>query len=140
MSVTQGACERARYFRPRACGRIVGAVVDLGPPIAYTALREGVPVFDPHGHEIGVVEEVVGDLQADIFDGLLIHTEPLPGRHVFAAAGQIAELHERGVLLSVGRDALRDPPGTRRPRDDAPVERPLHAWLRHAWDRLAGRR
>ena len=34
---------------------------DLGPPIAYTVLEEGTPVYDLHGERIGVVEHVLGD-------------------------------------------------------------------------------
>jgi hypothetical protein len=59
---------------------------------------------------------------------------------VFASVEQIAELHERGVLLAVGAEAL--PPARRsRPRDDqeAPPEGRLHALLRRAWDRISGR-
>ena len=83
---------------------------DLGSPIAYTVLEEGTPVYDRNGKRIGVVEHVVADLQSDIFDGLIVHTHPLPGRHRFADVDQIAELHERGVLLSIERDELHRPP------------------------------
>ena len=83
---------------------------DLGPPIAYTVLEEGTPVYDRDGKRIGVVEHVVADMQLDIFEGVIVHTRPLPGSHLFADVDQIAELHERGVLLSVGRDDLHEPP------------------------------
>jgi uncharacterized protein YrrD len=83
---------------------------DLGPPIAYTGLEEGTPVYDRDGKRIGVVDRVQADFQQDIFDGLIVRTHPLPGRHLFADVEQIAELRERGVALSVGRDELHEPP------------------------------
>ena len=117
---------------------------DLGPPIAYVTLAEGTPVYDRRGERVGVVEHVLADEQHDIFEGLIVHTLPLPGRHVFADAEQIAELHERGALLSVDGDALPEPPGERdRARETGEgedVESPLQARLRRAWDWLSGRR
>jgi uncharacterized protein YrrD len=117
-------------------------VDDLGPPIAYTVLEDGTPVYDRNGERIGVVDNVMGDIQLDIFEGVIIHTRPLPGRHLFADVEQIAELHERGVLLAVERDDLHEPPekSATRKREDAGVESPLEARLRRAWDWLSGRR
>jgi hypothetical protein len=78
----------------------------------------------------------------DIFEGLIVHTLPLPGRHLFADADQIASLHERGVLLSVDRDELHDPSqkSTRQtnPDNPSPGESPLQARLRRAWDWISG--
>jgi uncharacterized protein YrrD len=85
-------------------------VDDLGPPIAYTVLEEGTPVYDRNGKCIGVVDDVLADLQLDIFEGVTVHTRPLPGRHLFADVEQITELRERGVLLAVERDDLHEPP------------------------------
>jgi uncharacterized protein YrrD len=113
--------------------------VDLGPPIAFVALSEGTPVYDVERKRIGVVDEVVADEQADIFEGVVVHTLPLPGRHLFADAEQIAGLHERGVLLSVDRSALRDTQrrgGGRAREAGDQLENPVQALLRRAWDRI----
>jgi len=116
-------------------------VDDLGPPIAYLALEEGTPVYDREGGQIGVVEHILGDLTADVFDGVIVHTKPLPGKHLFADVDQIAELRERGVVLSVDRDQLHEP-SERPDRRHAPdtVQRPLEARLRRAWDWISRRR
>jgi uncharacterized protein YrrD len=108
---------------------------DLGPPIAYSALADGTPVFDRNGRQIGVVEHVLADFDLDIFHGVIVHTKPLPGRHVYADADQIAELHERGVVLAVEEDTLHEPsePAAGREnqgRDEAPLE----TRIRRAWD------
>jgi len=116
---------------------------DLGRPIAYTAVADGTPVYEPGGDRIGVVDEGVADEPDDIFHGIVLHTVPLPGRHLYADADQITGLYEHGVLLAVGRDSLRPPTRPRqRGEHDAPTapgESRLQAALRHAWDRVTAR-
>jgi hypothetical protein len=115
--------------------------LDLGRPISFLTLREGTAVYDRSGERIGVVERVLGDQTLDIFDGLIVHTLPLPGRHLLADADQIAELRERGVLLAVERDALRAPrdlSDEERSSEEEPADGWLRAFLRRAWDRIGG--
>lgn len=117
--------------------------MELGPPIAFIALREGTPVYDARRKRIGVVEEVVADEQAVIFEGVVVHTLPLPGRHLVADVDQIAGLHERGVLLSVDRSALRRSgrhADVRKGDDDDQLEHPVQAALRRIWDRITRNR
>ena len=113
---------------------------DLGAPIAYLVLRTGTPVYDRDGERVGVVEHVLADEAVDIFHGLVVHTEPLPGRHVYADADQIVALCERGVLLSAGRGELPEPAAPPKPgHEESSLESPLHAGLRRACDWI-GRR
>jgi hypothetical protein len=114
-------------------------VDDLGPPTAYLALAEGTPVYDRDRAQIGVVDHVLADDTVDVFHGLIVHTTPLPGRHLYADADQIAELRENGVLLSVERDSLHRPEAPRPPARPGArsVESPLQTGLRRAWDWLS---
>lgn len=116
--------------------------LDLGPEVAHLALKEGVPVYDPDGRRVGVVDRVLTDEASGIFDGIVIHTVPLPGRHLYAGYEQVAELHERGVILATSADRL-PVLGRRRRRpgdDDEPLESSLEARLRRAWDLITGMR
>ena len=116
---------------------------ELGEPVAYLALKEGTPVYDRQGQRIGVVEHVLADEPTDIFHGLIVHTSPLPGRHLYADADQIAQMREGGVVVTGGRDDLHDPeprPDTPRRPDEGPVDGPLQAALRRAWDWLTSTR
>lgn len=79
----------------------------LGPPVAYPALQDGTPVYDRSGARVGVVEHVMNE--GGIFVGIIIHTYPLPGRHLYADVNQVDEIHQRGVVLSVERADLHDP-------------------------------
>jgi sporulation protein YlmC with PRC-barrel domain len=108
---------------------------DLGPPVSHLVLDDGTPVYDRDGRRIGVVEQAMTDEATGIFEGLVIHTHPLPGRHVYAGHEQIAELRERGVRLAVGEEdlhELREPSRPRRGLSAGSWERRL----RHAWDWL----
>jgi hypothetical protein len=118
-----------------------GAVQDMGPPVAYLALREDTPVYDRDGRRIGLVDRVVADEPMDIFRGIVVHTLPRPGRHLFADADDVAELRERGVVLSVGRDALSEPLGGRpiRSTRNGSAGGMVQPRLRRAWDWLTGR-
>jgi uncharacterized protein YrrD len=112
---------------------------DLGAKIAFVAVREGTPVYDAQDKRVGVVEEVLVDSHAGIFEGILIHTLPLPGRHVVADVDQVSALHERGVVLSVDRGVLRQrrgQTGTPSASTQQTLERPLQARLRRIWDRI----
>jgi hypothetical protein len=116
--------------------------MDLGPRIAFTALAEGTPVYDPGGRRVGVVDEVLVEPPGGIFEGVVVHTLPLPGRHLHALPDQIAEIHRNGVLLAVGADDLAEEVGWRhRDADRTPSpEPPLERFARRVLDTLSGRR
>jgi hypothetical protein len=116
--------------------------MDLGPRIAFPALAEGTSVYDHSGRRIGVVDEVLIEPPGGIFEGVVVHTVPLPGRHLHALPDQIAEIHRRGVLLSVGADDLPEEVGWRhRDSDRTPSpEPPLERFARRVLDRFGGRR
>ncbi|HEX3801980.1 MAG TPA: hypothetical protein VHV75_03990 [Solirubrobacteraceae bacterium] len=107
---------------------------DLGNLVAYTAIADGTPVYDNRGRRIGAVEYVMD--VGGIFEGVLVHTYPLPGRHLYADADQIAEIHERGVVLSVTERELHTP--QQESRRGRPRKSPLEARLRRTWDWLTG--
>jgi uncharacterized protein YrrD len=119
-------------------------VDDLGPPGSYLTLEPGVPVFATDGTALGRVEHVLAVPEDDIFDGLVIDTSVLPGGHRFVDASEVAEIHERGVLLAIDRAAAEKlPEPTRNPAvveadpDDA-AESELARKLRRAWDLISG--
>jgi len=43
-------------------------------PVAWKAVEKGWAVYDRDGEEVGTVEEIAGDAEADIFDGFGIKT------------------------------------------------------------------
>jgi hypothetical protein len=115
-------------------------MADLGAPVAPLALAEGVPVYDRGRRRIGVVDRVVIDEATGIFDGVVVHTLPLPGTHLYADHEQLAELREGGVVLAVEPPELRhlEPRSARRRGSREDAERPLQRLLRKAWDWITG--
>jgi len=123
---------------------MLSAMDDLGAPISYLALDEGVAVYSSDGKELGKVEHVLAEPQKDIFDGFVIDTSVLPGGHRFVDAPEVARIHERGVVLTIDAPAaqgLPEPsenPGTLEVgADDLAPEK--HEKLRRAWDLISGK-
>jgi PRC-barrel domain protein len=115
---------------------------DLGAPVAYLALEEGTAVLSADGEELGTVAHVLADEENDIFDGIVI-SHGL-GRHTFADAEQVGEIHEHGVVLTLTTaeaEALPEPsenPAVMEDDPSAPEGSPVADKLRRAWDLLSG--
>jgi hypothetical protein len=115
--------------------------VDAGDPISYLVLAEGTRVLTADGDEIGTVEHVLADEDADVFDGLVV--DVAGAGHRFADATQIAAIHEREVKLTVAAaDELHEPvanPATLSATPDDTTPDDLGDKLRRAWDWISGR-
>ena len=115
---------------------------DLGAPVSYLTLEQGTAVLSADGDELGDVAHVLADEQNDIFDGIVI-SQGL-GRHTFADAEQVAEIYERGVVLTLTAaeaEALPEPSENPAVMEDDPSEpegSPVADKLRRAWDLLSG--
>ncbi|TCC00508.1 hypothetical protein E0H26_02150 [Micromonospora zingiberis] len=111
-------------------------MTDLGAKVSYLALAAGTPVYAPDSTMIGMVEHVLADERQDIFHGVIIAPSRAHHTHRFAHREQIADLYERGVLLSVPAAALHEP-GTDTPAEQAEeADDPVRLGLRRAWEWL----
>ena len=82
-------------------------------PASYLTLREGTPVHASNGTQIGVVEHVLADAEADIFDGIVIDTRRGPGGLRFVDAPEVASITAEVVTLTLGeREAEQLPEPT----------------------------
>jgi hypothetical protein len=115
---------------------------DLGAPVSYLTLEQGTAVLSADGEELGDVAHVLADEENDIFDGIVI-SQGL-ARHTFADAEQVAEIYERGVVLTLTAaeaEALPEPSENPAVMEDDPSEpegSPVADKLRRAWDLLSG--
>ncbi len=110
--------------------------MDEGLPVAYEVLDKGVPVLSSDGVQVGTVHHVVAAPELDIFHGLVISCS---GGRRFVEAAQVASLHEHGVDLRIGADAidaLPAPGGGAPVYDEDPGE--MKGW--HHWTHLLGMR
>jgi hypothetical protein len=72
-----------------------------GRPVSWLVLERGWNVVGRDGTRLGSVAEVLGDPEADIFDGLAVSTGLLrPSRYVPAA--HVAAIREGRVELAIG--------------------------------------
>jgi rRNA processing protein Gar1 len=62
-------------------------------PVSWLLVEEGWDVLDAGGKKVGTVDEVLGDLQTDIFHGLVVD-----GREILAE--RVAEIREGEIHLS----------------------------------------
>lgn len=119
---------------------------DLGAPSSYLALEPGTPVRSSDGRELGRVEHVLADADADLFDGIVLDTSALPGGHRFVDADRVEAIHERAVVLTIDAAAARELPEPSanpasigvNPGDEA-GESELKDKLRRAWDLISGK-
>ena len=118
---------------------------DLGAPSSYLTLEKGLAVYSSDERPVGKVEHVLAAPDLDVFDGIVLDTSVLPGGHRFADATQVAEIYERGVVLTVdgaAADGLPEPsanPGQIAVGPDDVVPDEFHDKLRRAWDRISGK-
>jgi hypothetical protein len=115
---------------------------DLGNPISYLVLAKGTPVLCSDGHALGRVEHVLADVNADVFDGVIVELDA--GGHRFVDAPEVADIHERGVVLGIDQAAaarLHEPranPAALETGPDDTTRAGLDDKLRRAWDYLSG--
>jgi uncharacterized protein YrrD len=118
--------------------------MDLGNPVSYLVLSDGADVVSSDGHKVGTVEHVLAVPDADVFDGVIVDMRAGPGGHRFADAGQVQAIYERGVVLTLNRNAaekLPEPsqnPATMAADPDDVTPDGLDDKLKRAWDYLSG--
>jgi uncharacterized protein YrrD len=118
--------------------------MDLGNPASYLVLPEGTPVLSSDGREVGRVEHVLADEDADVFDGVIVDMRAGQGGHRFADADQVEAIYERGVVLRVDAETARrlpepsENPATVEadPGETAPGG--LEDKLKRAWQYISG--
>jgi hypothetical protein len=119
--------------------------MDLGDPASYLTLAPGTDVVCSDGEVVGKVEHVLADERADVFDGIVVDLQAGPSGLHFADADQVAQIHERGVVLKVSSaEALELPKPSANPAvmenhgvEDS--ESPLQHKLHRAWELISGK-
>jgi len=71
-------------------------------PVAWTVVERGWKVYDAAGDEIGHVDEITGDENVDIFDGITISHGVLSKPH-YVPSENVAQILDGEVHLSLSR-------------------------------------
>jgi hypothetical protein len=74
-------------------------------PVSWLLIEPGWQVVDATGGDLGKVEAVTGDSNADIFDGVAVATGML-ARPKYVPAEQVGAITEGTVQLKLGRSAF----------------------------------
>ena len=74
-------------------------------PVSWMVIEQGWAVVDADGHDLGRVDEVLGDEAADIFNGLQVLTGTL-GTPTYVPAERVGEIVEGRVQLRLAKAEL----------------------------------
>jgi hypothetical protein len=77
----------------------------LSDPVSWLVLEQGWDVVDSAGESVGKVDEVLGDQDRDIFDGLAVSTG-LVGKPKYVPAERVGEIREGEVRLEMSADEV----------------------------------
>lgn len=70
----------------------------MSEPVSWFVVEPGWRVLGPGGEELGTVDEVLGDEEADIFNGLRVHSRPLAAP-TYVPAERVTEIREGEIVL-----------------------------------------
>jgi hypothetical protein len=74
-------------------------------PVSWLLIQPGWKVVDSEGKDVGRVEEIVGDSNADIFSGLSVSIGLLKG-HRYVPSEEVGHMTEGEIHLKLTRDQL----------------------------------
>lgn len=77
----------------------------MADPVAWKVIERGWAVYDVNGKTVGAVDQIVGDTEADIFDGIAIDDSVL-GPKKYVPSEDVARIEEGGVHLSIPGDSI----------------------------------
>jgi uncharacterized protein YrrD len=70
----------------------------VSEPVSWFLVEPGWRVLGAGGDELGTVDEVLGDEEADIFNGLRVHSGLL-GSRTYVPAERVTEIREGEIVL-----------------------------------------
>jgi uncharacterized protein YrrD len=89
-------------------------------PVSWKVVERGWSVVASDGDEVGKVDEVIGDPEADIFDGLAVGAGAVLDRPLYVASEHVGPIEEGTVHLTIDAEEYRrstpyeePPPGER---------------------------
>jgi hypothetical protein len=76
-----------------------------GDPVAWRVIEQGWSVLDADGNEVGKVDQVTGDLNADIFDGITVGDGgTVLTRAQYVPSEEVARIFEGEIVLTLSTE------------------------------------
>ena len=116
--------------------RVVLAWPTVADPVSWLQIAQGWNVVTSDGVSVGVVAQVEGDKQEDIFDGLAVESRQ-PASILYVPGEQVGAIHPGEVTLKIAavdagtlKPFQAPPPETKWTPGKAPLARRMSNWLR----------
>jgi hypothetical protein len=93
----------------------------MAASVSWLSIARGWKVMAADGSEIGEIDEVIGDENSDIFDGISIAMSAL-GQPRYARADQVASIEQGSVRLSLTREQAAQLQDYLQPATSAEIE------------------
>jgi uncharacterized protein YrrD len=74
----------------------------MADPVSWKVAERGWSVVASDGSEVGKLDEVLGDPEADIFDGLAVGAGTVLDRPVYVPSENVGAIEEGTVHLTIG--------------------------------------
>lgn len=78
----------------------------MADPVAWTVVEHGWTVVTSDGSEVGRIDQVLGDAEADIFDGFAVEGGSVLDRPTYVPSEQVGVIEEGTVHLVIDADAF----------------------------------
>ena len=99
------AGRRARRLTSRLKGGAAGNAPEMADPVSWFLVEKGWEVVGSDGERLGSVDEVLGDSEADIFNGLAV-SPGLVGRVRYVPAERVRQIVEGRIELDLDRESF----------------------------------
>jgi hypothetical protein len=76
----------------------------MADPVAWKVVERGWAVVASDGDEVGRVDQILGDPEADIFDGLSVGAGTVLGRPTYVPSEKVGAIEEGSVHLTIDAD------------------------------------
>ena len=76
----------------------------MADPVAWKVVEPGWAVVASDGNEVGKIDEVIGDPEADIFDGLAVGAGGVLDRPLYVPSEKVGAIEEGTVHLTIDAD------------------------------------
>ena len=88
----------------------------MADPVAWKVVEPGWAVLASDGNQVGKVDQIIGDPEADIFDGLSVGAGNILDKPTYVPSEQVGPIEEGTVHLTIDADAF----GRLSPYDEPP--------------------
>jgi len=102
----------------------------MADPVAWTVIERGWNVFDAGGDDIGRVDQITGDHNADIFDGITISSGSAFSTPRYVPSEHVAQILSGEVHLSISRDEVENLPAYSEPTAERILPESASWWRR----------